>query len=162
MNEDNKVNSDNLVVDEIQQLKKEIESLKMTNLQLIADFQNYRNRIENEKEIFGTLATLDLSKEILEIYDDLNFAINDDNLDFENSLSSLKTAQEKIINSLKNTGIEMVEVKVGDLFDKEKMEAISTVANEELKGKVVTVLSSAFKFRSRDSLIRHAKVIIGK
>ncbi|MDQ7021039.1 MAG: nucleotide exchange factor GrpE [Candidatus Dojkabacteria bacterium] len=105
---------------------------------------------------------MSLITELLEVHDDLGLALQDENLDLDNAKGSIKTAQEKLVGSAKNAGIERVEVKIGDDFDREKMEAISTVPNPEMKDKVIAVISSAFKYADKDGILKAAKVIVGK
>jgi molecular chaperone GrpE len=142
----------------------ELEEQRKRYLQLMADFQNYQKRIEAEKAVFGAMANMGLIQDMLEVFDDINLALNDDNLDFDNAKSSMKSAQDKIVSSIERAGVERIEVNVGDEFNKDTMEAISTfsVEEEEKKGKVIAVINSAFKYKDRDGIIKAAKVIVGK
>jgi molecular chaperone GrpE len=149
---------------ELEVLKAEIETLKTKNLQLMADFQNFQRRMDGEKAMFGALANMSLIQDVLEVFDDLNMAVNDENLDLDNSKTSIKSAQDKLVSSIERAGVERINVNVGDEFNKDIMEAISTipVQEEDKKGKVVAVISSAFKYRDRDGIIKAAKVVVGK
>lgn len=158
----NSSNSDD--VRNISDLQVQIEEQRNKYLQLMAEFQNYRKRMDEEKALFGAMGCLAMIQDILEIHDDLNMTVNDENLTAEVAKSSIKIAQDKMINSVKREGVELIEVKSGDEFNKDTMEAISTLPTEDesMKGRVVAVVSSAFKFRDRDGVIKHAKVIVGK
>lgn len=145
-----------------QSLDAQLADLKNKNLQLMADFQNYKKRMDQERATFGAIANMGLIQEILEVYDDLELAIVDEQLDLERAKSSIQNAQSKLINAAKIAGIEKVEVEVGSDFDKEKMEAISTVPNPEMKDKVIAVISSAYKYVGKDGILKAAKVIVGK
>lgn len=162
VNDDTSSNSDN--GQEISDLQSQIEEQRNKYLQLMAEFQNYKKRMDEEKALFGAMGSLSIIQDVLEIHDDLNMAVNDENLSSENAKSSIKSAQEKMLNSIKRGGIEIVEVKTGDEFNKDTMEAISTLPTEDeaMRGKVVAVVSSAFKFKDREGVIKHAKVIVGK
>lgn len=153
-------NKDNEVVN----LKAEIEDWKNKYLRLMADFQNYQKRIEGEKAMFGAIANLSLIQDILEVFDDMTLALQDEALNVDSAKSSMKTAQDKLIAAAEKAGIERIEVKVGDEFNKETMEAITTtpVEDEKQKGKVVAVINSAFKYKDREGIIKAAKVIVGK
>lgn len=162
VNEDTSSSSDN--VQETSDLQAQIEEQRNKYLQLMAEFQNYKKRMDEEKALFGAMGSIAIIQDVLEIHDDLNMAVNDENLSTEDAKSSIKSAQEKMINAVRRGGIELIEVKTGDEFNKETMEAISTLPaeDESMKGKVVAVVSSAFKFRDRDGVVKHAKVIVGK
>lgn len=151
-------------VDEVSKLKEELDSEKQKRISLMADFQNYQRRIESEKANWGAISNMSLIKEMLEIHDDIELAMQDENLSLENAKSAMKTAQDKLVDAVKRNGIEKVEVKVGDEFDKEKMEAVSMVPvqDESQKGKVIAVISSAYKYTNKEHVLKAAKVVVGK
>ncbi|BCX14133.1 MAG: hypothetical protein KatS3mg085_665 [Candidatus Dojkabacteria bacterium] len=128
----------------------------------MADFDNYKKRIEKEKATFGALTNLSLIQEILEVSDDIDLALNDEDLNLEGAKEALKTAKEKLNQSINLAGVEKIEIKKGDEFDKEIMEAISVIPDENFKNKVIAVISSAYKYKGKDGVIRPARVIVGK
>jgi molecular chaperone GrpE len=98
-------------------------------------------------------------REIFEIVDDLNRAtLNDASND------SLKMILNKLLGILNNFGYIPINFKEGDSFEAEKMEAISTVPvqEEEKNGKIVHVDQIGFIYKEDESIIRPAKVIVGK
>ncbi len=149
--------------DQLSEIRHMIEHERHQRMQLMADFQNYQKRVEQEKANWGAISNLGLIQELLEVYDDLQLAISDENLNLDHAKTSIVSAQDKLIGAALRSGIEKVEVKVGDEFDKEKMEAVSAVAaGEESKGKIVAVISSAYKYVNRDGILKPAKVVVGK
>ena len=146
------------------EIERQLIEEKGKRMQLIADFQNYQKRVEAEKVIWGASANMSLIQDILEVHDDIEFALQDTNLNLETAKHSLKGAQDKVLNAVQRTGVEKIEIKIGDNFDKEKMEAISMmpVQDETQKNKVIVIISSAYKYKSKDSVLKAAKVIIGK
>jgi len=164
--EKNNKNSDNtsqtLKQTEMENLKTQLEEEKNRRIKLMADFDNYKKRIESEKATFGAMANMGIIQQILEIYDDLQMALNDSDLDLERARSSIKNAQEKIQGTVGAAGVERIEVNIGDEFDKENMEAIQAVPDEKNKNKVIAVISSAYKYAGQDSVLKAAKVIVGK
>ncbi len=152
---DQKVESDTMPEDKY-------EKERAAKLQVMADFENYRKRMESERSTFGALANLGLIKEMLEIHDDMQMAMNDESLDIESAKQSITNAQEKLRAAARSAGVEPLEVKVGDDFDSSRMEAVTTVPDEKLKNKVVAVISSGFKYASKDGVINAAKVVVGK
>jgi len=140
-----------------------IEEEKRKRLQLMSDFQNYQKRVEQEKAMFGAMANMSLIQEILEVFDDINLALSDAELTLEHATSSMKSAQDKLVTAIEMAGVERIPVSVGDDFDKEKMEAISTVPGDDSqKGKVIAVISSAFKYKNKDGILKPTKVVVGK
>ncbi len=140
----------------------QIEQEKSKRLELMADFDNYKKRVESEKAIFGALANMTILREILEVSDDIQLALEDSELSLERAKQSLKTVQDKLIGAAATSGIEKIEVKPGDDFDKEKMEAVQAIPNAEMAGKVVAVISSAYKYATKEGILKPAKVIVGK
>jgi molecular chaperone GrpE len=146
------------------ELESKLQDETNRRLSLMSDFQNYQKRIEGEKALFGAMANMGIISSILEIHDDLELAMNDETLDLENAKNSIKTAQSKIVQTVASAGVETIQVKVGDDFDKNHMEAVSMIQapNEELKGKVIAVISSAYKYKDREGVFKPAKVVVGK
>ncbi|MCA9386481.1 nucleotide exchange factor GrpE [Candidatus Dojkabacteria bacterium] len=147
---------------ELEQLQQELTEEKERRLRVMADFENFKKRIEGEKSMFGAMANMGLIQEILEINDDLQLAIDDSDLDLERAKSSITTAQEKLKATVRNAGIEAIEIKVGDDFDSSTMEAIQAVEDEKNAGKVIAVITSAYKYADKDGILKPAKVIVGK
>ncbi|RMD76868.1 nucleotide exchange factor GrpE [Candidatus Dojkabacteria bacterium] len=148
---------------EIEKLRKQYESERNARIELMADFQNFRKRVEEERALFGAMSNMALIGDIIEVYDDINMALNDLNLDLEQAKNSLMSAQDKLMAAIKKSGVVRVQISVGDDFNRETMEAISTVdSGEEMRGKVVAVISSAIKYENKEGVIKHAKVIVGK
>ncbi len=149
---------------ELTKVKAELDLEKNRRISLMADFQNFQRRVDQEKATWGAMSNMSLIKDLLEIYDDLQLAMQDENLNLEHSKAAIISAQDKLVDSAKRAGIEKVEVKVGDEFDKEKMEAVSMVPvqDETQKGKVIAVISSAYKYANKDFILKAAKVVVGK
>ncbi|MFS8131373.1 MAG: nucleotide exchange factor GrpE [Candidatus Dojkabacteria bacterium] len=140
-----------------------VDEEKRKRLQLMSDFQNYQKRVEQEKAVFGAMANMSLIQEILEVFDDINLALSDNELTLEHAKSSMKSAQDKLVTAIDIAGVERIPVNIGDEFDKERMEAISTVpGTPEQQGKVIAVISSAFKYKNKDGVLKPAKVVVGK
>jgi molecular chaperone GrpE len=159
-----KVEESGQPLDELSTLKLELNEEKERRLRLMADFENYKRRLEQEKSLFGALANIGLIQELLEVSDDITLALNDENLNIERAKEALKLTQDKLLGSAKNAGVEKVEVNIGDEFNKETMEAVTTVpaTSEDKKGKVIAVISSAYKYANKEGIIKAAKVVVGK
>ena len=73
----------------------------------------------------------------------------------------MKLIQEKFQKSLQNKGLKVIE-SVGTDFNVEHHEAIAEVPapSDELKGKIIDEVESGYTLN--DSIIRYAKVVVGK
>lgn len=159
---DQKTLDNNSKEESLEALKQKLNDEISKRLTLMSDFQNYQKRMEQQKATFGAIANLGLIEDILEVFDDIALALNDTSLTLELSKESLNSAQAKLIRAIEGSGVERVDVKIGDEFDSKIMEAISTIPDAGNKNKVVAVINSAFKFKDRDSVIKPAKVVVGK
>lgn len=144
------------------ELEKQLQEEKEKRMKALADLQNFRKRMEQERATFGAIANMSLIQELLEVFDDIGLALNDAELTLETAKSSLVNARQKLEKTVQSAGVERIEIQVGDEYDKEKMEAISTIPDENNKGKVIAVIKSAYKYSNQDGILSPAKVIVGK
>jgi len=161
--EENTTASETVVVDELSVLKNELEEQKNKYLRLFAEFDNFKKRNAKERlELFKT-AGQEVIRELLPVLDDFHRAAKayegDNNA--ENYASGLKLIQEKFQKTLQNKGLKAIE-SVGKDFNVEQHEAIAEVPapSEELKGKIIDEVESGYTLN--DTIIRYAKVVVGK
>jgi molecular chaperone GrpE len=142
-------------------LTQEVEQEKSRRLQLMADFENFRRRMEDERAKFGLLANRMLVGGVLEVLDDVQMAQNDKGLDLDRAKSLFTTFSDKLLGILRLNGVEKIEIKPGDDFDAATMEAITTVPGDK-DNKVVDVVSSAYRYAGKEELLQTAKVVVSK
>lgn len=142
----------------------QLETEKKAKLQIMADFQNYRRRTEEEKAKYGIMANMLLTGTILEMLDDIHLALKDKDMTLERAQEFINIMQDKLAGAVSTTGIEKINVNVGDKFDNLMMEAITTVPVEDKAqdNKVIDVISAAYKYRDQGDIFKAAKVIVGK
>ena len=148
---------------------KSLENNKEKNLEdkymrLQAEFINYRTRSENEKAIMFKYEGESLIKEMLEVLDDFERAINMDDRDLSdevsNFLKGFKMVYVKMIGILDNLEVKAVDVE-GKEFDPKYAEAILTDHDENKPENVVLeVLKKGYMYK--DKLIRPAMVKVNK
>lgn len=158
-------NLDNTEASEVSEetdLETLLEEEKGKRLALMADFQNYQRRVSEEKANWGAISNMALIQDVLEVSDDISLALNDETLDLEHSKTSLKSAKDKLVDTVLRAGVERIEIKVGDEFNKDFMEAISTIPVQDQKNKVIAVISSAYKYVGKEYILKPAKVVVGK
>ena len=73
----------------------------------------------------------------------------------------MQLIHHKLVHTLQNKGLELLETKAGDDFDADRHEAITEIPapTEALKGKIVDVIEPAY--RLGDRIIRFARVVVG-
>jgi molecular chaperone GrpE len=161
---ENNVSEEQVVVEELsieEQLAKDLASEKDKFLRLFAEFENYKKRTSKERmELFKT-ANQEVLQAILPVMDDFDRAIveisksEDDNL-----IKGVELIHAKLKDTLFSKGLEVIEIKSGDVFNADFAEAITQIpAGDELKGKIVDVIEKGYKLG--DKIIRFPKVVTG-
>ena len=148
---------------EIEQIKLDFEKEKDKFLRLFAEFENYKRRTSKERiELFKT-ANQDVMTAMLPVLDDFDRALTEiKKTKDKNLIKGVELIHNKFQETLKNKGLEAVDVKHGDSFDADVHEAITQIpaSSEKLKGKIVDVVERGYKLGDR--IIRFPKVVTGK
>jgi len=132
-------------------------------LRLFAEYENYKRRTAKERLELLKTANQELMSALLPIVDDFERGLKEiKKVKDKNLLKGMQLIYDKLVNTLKQKGLEVVEVKKGDTFDAELHEAITQIPapSEDLKGKIVDVVEKGYKLG--DKIIRYPKVIIGQ
>lgn len=143
------------------------EELKLVNdkyLRLYSEFENFRKRTQKEKiELYST-AGADVFKSLLPILDDFERAKKamEDTKDVDGVKQGVDLIYNKLINTLKQQGLEPMDLEIGEEFDSEKHDAITQVQvpEKKMKNKIVDVVERGYKLKNK--VIRYAKVVVGK
>lgn len=150
-------------ISEVEQLKSDLEKEKDKFLRLFAEFENYKRRTSKERiELFRT-ANQEVMTAMLPVLDDFDRALNEiKKAKDKNLLKGVELIHNKFRETLKNKGLEAMDVKQGDSFDADVHEAITQIpaSSEKLKGKIVDVVERGYKLG--DKIIRFPKVVTGK
>lgn len=150
-------------ISETEQLKADLEKEKDKFLRLFAEFENYKRRTSKERlELFKT-ANQEVMTAMLPVLDDFDRALNEiQKAKDKNLLKGVELIHNKFRETLKNKGLEAMEVRSGDSFDADMHEAITQIQapSDKLKGKIVDVVERGYKLG--DKIIRFPKVVTGK
>ena len=146
-----------------EQLQQELDAKDNKYLRLFAEFENYKRRTSKERvELFKT-ASQDVMQSMLPVLDDFDRAMLEVKKSSDDSLvQGIELINNKLRETLKNKGLEVLPVKAGDVFDSELHEAITQIAapSEDMKGKIVDVVEKGYTLG--DKIIRYPKVVTGK
>jgi molecular chaperone GrpE len=148
-----------LTRDQVEALRRENEELRDQLLRRRADFDNYRKRVERERQEMGTEAVASLLRELLPSLDNLDRA-----LEAGGETASLRDGVELIRRDLQAVleaqGVTVDDPK-GRPFDPLRHQALSYDPAPGLAdGTVVSVLRRGYSFRDR--LLRPALVTVAK
>ncbi|MCR4441337.1 MAG: nucleotide exchange factor GrpE [Peptococcaceae bacterium] len=133
-------------------------------LRLHADFDNYRKRVQREKEEWFQYASLHIIEKLLPVVDNLERALENLNSQTEevrNLFSGVVMTYRQMMEILEREGLEAIDA-AGQPFDPLLHEAIMQVPAEEGQedNKVTEVLRKGYRFK--DKVVRPAMVKVAK
>lgn len=144
---------------EMDRLKGEVDNLRELYLRKLAEFDNFRKRIEREREEMRRTAAEDLVRELIPVLDNFERALQ--HVDGDDSLSvrqGVELISKQLWDILARQGMEMVD-PAGQHFDPELHEAVQRIeGGGHRPGTVVSVLAKGYLFGGR--LVRPALVSV--
>ena len=149
--------------EKITELEKQIEELKKQQLYKVAEFDNFRKRVMQEKAELIKNGGSKVITTLLPVIDDLERA--QQNMDKYKDVAAVKEGVNLIIDKffklLAQEGLKKMEA-VGQPFDSDLHEAIAMVPGqpEDLKGKVMDCMIAGYILN--DKVIRYAKVAVAE
>lgn len=149
-------------IETIKKLEEEKERLEKENAELLnkylrklADFDNYKKRLEREKQEYYIYALADFLRELLPIVDNFERALSTTEGDFETFKMGVELIYKQLMNLLAKEGVK--EVEIGEEFDPNVAQAIDKEESEEVEEpKVAQVLQKGYFLGDR--LLRPALV----
>lgn len=159
INEKAEESQEKAVSEEQDGVSSEINDLQTKLVRLQADFQNYKKRVEKEKDDLVSIGVVSIANEILPVIDNFERA-----LEHEGDSASFKEGMELIYEGLKNAlkAKGIIELKaLGEDFNPDFHQAVSMGHNDEYKeNQVIEVLLKGYEYNGK--VIRHAMVIVNK
>lgn len=131
-----------------------VDSLQM----LQADFENYRKRVEREKEEFREYSKIETISRFLPIIDNFELALRHRN-NKEDFVEGIKLIFSQMISELESLGVKKIEA-LGRIFDPYSHEALMADYSDKPKDMVIEEFQAGYKMGDR--IIRHSKVKISK
>jgi len=126
---------------------------------LLADFANHRNRVAREIQLAVTLSEKKLLLELLPVVDSFERCLASSYANVEDIHNGIGLIHKQLLEALRKSGVEELDVKVGDPFDAQHAEALTTTSQSDLPdGAVAAIYERGFMLR--DHLLRPARVIV--
>jgi molecular chaperone GrpE len=149
--------------EKIAELEKQVEDLKNQQLYKVAEFDNFRKRVMQEKADLIKNGGTKVITTLLPIIDDLERA--QQNMDKYEDVAAVKEGLNLIIDKffklMAQEGLKKMDV-VGQPFDSDLHEAIAMVPGQpdDQKGKVMDCMMAGYTLN--DKVIRYAKVAVAE
>lgn len=124
-----------------------------------ADMANLRKQVEKEANDFKKYAAKSLLEELLPIIDTFDLALKNEPKDenIRKYLQGFQMIHNKLLNTLQNVHVTIIDPKVGDDYNPNCMQAYSTVEGEE-DNKIAEVFTKGYMLY--EHLLRPAGVIV--
>ena len=120
-------------------------------LRLYADFENYKKRVQKEKEEIKDNTTINMIKSILDVDNDISIALK--NIKDKSAKEGVELISQKIESFLKSHGIESIQT---DKYDEETHEVISVIGDGS---RILDVISKGYSLNGKP--FRYPKIILG-
>ncbi|BAD71313.1 protein GrpE [Thermus thermophilus] len=137
--------------------EEELKGLKDKYLRLLADFDNYRKRMEEELKAREREGVLKALRALLPVLDDLDRALEFAEASPESIRQGVRAIRDGFFRILAGLGVEEVPGE-GEAFDPRYHEAVGLLPGEP--GKVAKVFQRGF--RMGEALVRPARVAVGE
>jgi len=145
---------------QLAELTEEIERKSDKNVRLLAEFDNYKRRNQEERSRLIKYAGEELAKAILPILDDLHRTLESDGKGKARTiLEGIELIVSKLDRTLEDQGIVPFD-SVGQDFNPELHEAL--ISEESKKGENVILREFEKGYKYSDKILRHAKVVVSK
>jgi molecular chaperone GrpE len=159
MNEEN--NKETEILD--QTSEEVVENFQEKYLYLLADFQNYKKRMEKQQEMLVKYSLETFFQEFIEVID--NFERMTSSLEifedkqYKNMMLGFTMINKQFVEVLNKFGLEEISTK--GTFDPHQHEAIEEVSQENTKNnEIIKCLQKGYKLHDR--LLRASKVVVNK
>ncbi len=141
---------------ELQKLQKEFEEHKQQHLRVLAEYDNFRKRSQNEKNAIYNNAVSDTIQAILPIADNIERALGQENASAEDMRKGVEMIENQIKACFEKLGLTEMG-QVGEAFDPNLHNAVAHIEDESLGENVIAAVYQK-GYKLGDRVVRHAMV----
>lgn len=141
---------------ELQKLQKEFEEHKQQHLRVLAEYDNFRKRSQNEKNAIYNNAVSDTIQAILPIADNIERALSQENASAEDMRKGVEMIENQIVACFEKLGITEMG-QVGETFDPNLHNAVAHIEDTTLGENVIAAVYQK-GYMLGDRVVRHAMV----
>lgn len=138
---------------ELNELRNKLSESEDKYIRLYADFENYKRRVQKEKEELKNNTKINIISSVLDMDNDISIAIK--NIKDPETKSGIELIAQRIEKFLSSQGIESIQT---DTYDEELHEVISVVETGE--SKILDVASKGYMLNGKP--FRYPKIILSK
>jgi molecular chaperone GrpE len=141
--------------------QKEVAELKAGWQRTMADFDNFRKRTDEEKQVWRAGAQEELILALLPILDNFDRAARHltDEQKKDPAIAGMLHIQKQLNDALANYGVTKIDIKVGDEFDANLHEAVDSEGGQG-GTKITQLLQSGYQMGAK--VLRPARVVVKK
>lgn len=142
--------------EKLQQLQEEFEAHKQQHLRVLAEYDNFRKRTQNEKNAIYNNAVSDTVQAILPIADNIERALSQENASAEDMRKGVEMIESQIAAAFEKLGIKAIG-ETGEPFDPQIHNAVAHIDDENLGENVIAAVYQK-GYMLGDRVVRHAMV----
>jgi len=149
------------ILTDYEKIKANYSELNNRFLRLAADFDNYKKRVSKEKTDLSLYANEEMVRELLNVLDNLNLAIEhaSPDGDISSTVEGIKLVYNLFLSTLDRFGLSAIDSSTGTEFDPRLHQAIERIETEEITpGLILDELIRGYMFKDR--LLRPASVTV--
>ena len=144
----------------LSETEKQVEYYKDLLLRKVADFDNYKRRVENDSATSLKFAKVDIIQSLLPVVDDFerSLKLSKDRRESEAFAKGVELIYQKLVKFLDVQGVKEIE-SLGKEFDVHYHDALLQVPRNDVPPHVVIeVVEKGYSLDDR--VLRHAKVVV--
>jgi len=148
-------------LERIQELEKHETEHQDKHHRLLADFSNYRNRTAREIQMAVDQAEQKLLREFLPVLDNFDRGLASNYQSVEDFRAGVELIRKQFVDALHRMDVEAIPIEIGDPFDAQHAEALTTLVNPTLAdGAIADIFEKGFTLRGQ--LLRPARVVVNR
>ena len=142
---------------ELENTKQELEETTDRLKRIMAEFENYKKRSSKERDMLYNTLVADIIESFLPVIDNLEKAVSA-NTEDEGYKQGIELVFKQFSDVLTKFGVEEIKT-VGETFDPEIHEAVSSI-QDETKGEKEITMEYRKGYKIGTKVIRHAMVVV--
>ena len=145
---------------EVDQLKEELREKNDLYLRALADFDNYRKRVERDQAEAARAGKREIALTLLETLDSFDRALEHANDDPASIVDGVRAIHRRLLRQLEAQGITQFASR-GEPFDPNLHEAVASIESDQYEsGTVVDELQRGYRWG--DKVLRPARVRVAR